>query len=190
MVTETDILFWQRLDQPGLERLAINSREDGVHVRATLLCLDDGGFQVSHVWRLDPNWRTLSLDIVKLDAGGEQRLLIERTTSGWTVDGIRRPDLGGVDEPDLSVTPFCNTLPIRQLQAGTASSRTISTCYIDAANMSVVPSTQKYERISQGRFRYIDLGVYKGFEADLDVDGHGFVERYEGLFERIRPSWG
>ncbi|WP_306027563.1 putative glycolipid-binding domain-containing protein [Stappia sp. MMSF_3263] len=188
MTGKTDILFWRRVDVPGLERMALHHHDDGVLAEASVLCLEDGGFQLTHRWRLDPLWRTLSLDVVKLAGSNEQRLRLERTRDGWAVDGDHRPDLDGLDEPDLSVTPFCNTLPIRQMLAGTASSQVLSTCYINAADMRVVASTQKYERISDTRFRYIDLGVFTGFEAVLDVDADGFVERYEGLFERIRPA--
>jgi hypothetical protein len=36
--------------------------------------------------------------------------------------------------------------------------------------------------------RYIDLGLFRGFEADLLVDDVGLGLRYEHLFERVAPS--
>jgi hypothetical protein len=39
-----------------------------------------------------------------------------------------------------------------------------------------------------GRFRYIDLGLSAGFEADLLVDAEGLVRSYEHLFERVEMN--
>jgi uncharacterized protein len=83
--------------------------------------------------------------------------------------------------PDLSVTPFCNTLPIRR----TPASLTLDTAFIDGVSLSVARSRQRYERYSSDRLRYIDLGLSAGFEADLEVDERGLVRRYEHLFERV-----
>jgi hypothetical protein len=35
--------------------------------------------------------------------------------------------------------------------------------------------------------RYVDLGLSRGFEADLVVDDAGLVLTYERLFERVAP---
>ena len=39
----------------------------------------------------------------------------------------------------------------------------------------------------QPRMRYVDLGLSRGFEADLVVDHAGLVLRYDHLFERVAP---
>jgi hypothetical protein len=57
--------------------------------------------------------------------------------------------------------------------------------YIAADNMTVVPSRQRYEKISDTYWRYIDLGVAHGFAAALELDKDGLVARYEGLFEAL-----
>jgi uncharacterized protein len=33
--------------------------------------------------------------------------------------------------------------------------------------------------------RYVDLGLFRGFQADLVVDAAGLVLHYEHLFERV-----
>jgi uncharacterized protein len=57
--------------------------------------------------------------------------------------------------------------------------------YVDASDLSVQPSRQRYERLGERQWRYVDLGVAKGFKAVLDFDEDGIVTTYEGLFERI-----
>ena len=175
------VLFWRRTDVQGLERLELNRAPDGIVAHGTVLSTEDGGFRLDHHWRLDPAWRALSVSVERWNAQGHGRLVVERADAGWRVDGVSRPDLDGAEEPDLSVTPFCNTLPIRRMR----ESLTLDTAWIDGAALTVARSRQRYERRSASRLRYIDLGLSAGFEADLDVDEEGLVLRYEHLFERV-----
>jgi uncharacterized protein len=182
-------LFWRRSDVLGLERLELTVSGDGVVARSTVVCLEEGGFRLDHRWRLTLDWSAVLLEVERWGVGGAyRRLLLERSGDGWLVDGERRPDLDGAEEPDLSVTPFCNTFPIRRTPAATRASLTLDTCYIDAAAMTVERSRQRYDRLGPNRLRYVDLGVAAGFEADLEVDDEGLVLRYEHLFEGVEPT--
>jgi len=113
---------------------------------------------------------------------------MERAGGGWSVNGEVRSDLNGADEPDLSATPFCNTLPIRRLGAEVGAELTLDTVYVDAADLSVVRSRQRYLRQSRDIIRYIDLGTAAGFEAELVVDADGLVQEYRNLFERVHVT--
>jgi hypothetical protein len=105
-----------------------------------------------------------------------------RTAQGWRIDGLDRPDLAACLEVDVSATPFCNGLALRAL-AHTPGE--LTALYVDAADLSVTPSRQAYERIAARRWRYVDKGVAAGFTAVLDFDENWIVERYEGLFARL-----
>ena len=188
MQSEPKILYWRRTDVPGLERLTLSVSADAVWAESTVICLEDGGFRLDHKWRLTPDWRALSLDVERWGPGGHTRMILERTDGGWSLDGERRPDLDGAEEPDLSVTPFCNTLPIRRTSEEPETSLTIDTCFVDGVAMTVARSRQRYDRLGPGRLRYVDLGLSAGFEADLQVDDQGLVIRYQHLFERVLPA--
>ena len=181
------ILFWRRTDVTGLERLVLTVSPSEVVAESTVLCLEDGGFRLEHRWRLTPEWRARSLEVERWGAGEHRRLVLERSGDGWLVDGEPRADLDGAEEPDLSITPFCNTFPIRRTPTAVGASLTLDTCYVDAAAMTVERSRQRYDRLGPNRVRYVDLGVAAGFEAELDVDDDGLVLRYEHLFERVEP---
>ena len=181
------VLFWRRTDVIGVERLEFFASRDEVVAESSLVCVEDGGFRMEHRWRLDAAWRALRLDVDKWGGAGHQRLTIERAGDRWLVDDEARPDLDGADEPDLSVTPFCNTLPMRRLPALEAATLTLDTCYVDAATMTVKRSRQRYERLGPRRVRYVDLGTSKGFEAVIDIDDDGLVTDYEHLFRRVEP---
>ena len=182
------VLFWRRIDAEGLERLELSVEAEGVTAASTVICLADGGFRLDHQWRLDSEWRTRSVTVERWNSQGHRMLFVERDARGWRVDGNPRPDLHGADEPDLSVTPFCNTLPIRRTPQETGEKLTIETAFIDGATLSVARSRQQYVRQGPRRVRYVDLGISRGFEADLLVDESGLVLRYEHLFERSQPA--
>jgi len=152
---------------------------------STVICLDDGGFRLDHRWRLDPGWRAQCVTVERWSSLGHAILRLERVGTGWQVDGAPRPDLDGADEPDLSVTPFCNTFPIRRAPTTAGESLTLDTAYIDGPTLTVARSTQRYIRRGPDRLRYVDLGLSRGFEADLVVDDAGLVLHYEHLFERV-----
>jgi uncharacterized protein len=182
------VYFWRRVDVAGLERLELDIGAQGVQAVSSVLCIDGNGFRLDHHWQLDADWHAQSVIVENWNAEGHRRLCMQRDGSGWTVDGRRRPDLDQAAEPDLSVTPFCNTFVIRHARATAAAGLTVDVAYIDGNSMTVARSTQRYERLGPARWRYIDLGLSRGFEAELTVDEHGLVVGYEQLFERVQPK--
>jgi hypothetical protein len=173
--------IWKRLDQPGLEFAHIVPTKDGFTVRSSLI---DGGpapFAMVYTWTLSPEWRTRSLDIAHAD--GTRSLMIERKGDAvWRVDGRDAPHLDGCREIDVSATPFCNTLAISLL----GGDGELAAAYVEASTLETMPSRQRYERLGEKLWRYHDLGVAKGFTADLKIDRDGLVSHYEGLFEALR----
>jgi hypothetical protein len=188
MQREPQILFWRRTDVAGLERMALSITPDAVLADSTVICMEDGGFRLDHRWRLTTDWRALSLSVERWGATGHTCLDLERSDGGWNVNGGHRPDLDGADEPDLSVTPFCNSFPIRRTPSEAGQSLTLDTCYVDGATMTVARSRQRYDRLGPRQLRYVDLGLSAGFEAELTVDDDGLVLRYQHLFERVTPA--
>lgn len=188
MTDASEVIFWRREDGAGFERLVLAVDAEAVTATSCVISLDDGGFRLDHSWRLTPDWRALSVTVDKWSRDGHARLTLQRADDGWRVDGRRRPDLDGAEEPDLTVTPFCNTLPIRRLNPHDSAIMTLRACVIDAADLSVTASLQRYERLDATRVRYVDLGRFAGFTAVLTVDARGLVDAYEGLFARVAPA--
>ena len=184
-MTQT-ILCWRRTDLHGLERMVLDIGPDEIRATSSVLSLEAGGFRLDHCWRLSPDWRALSVTVRRWNAQGEGALTLERQGGGWRVDGADRPDLDGAEELDLSITPFCNTFPIRRVPEAAGASLVLDIAFIDGPALTVARSRQRYDRQGPGRLRYVDLGLAAGFEADLVVDDAGLVLAYEHLFERLQ----
>ncbi len=181
----SSVLFWRRTDIQGLERMELDVTGDAVTARSTLLCMEEGGLRLDATWQLDAHWRAQGVTLGRWNAQGHAVLRVERAGSGWRVQGAPRPDLDGAEEPDLSLTPFCNTFAIRRVPRDPGAVLTLDTAFIDGAALTVERSRQRYERLAPHRLRYVDLGLAAGFEAELVVDGEGLVLQYEHLFERV-----
>jgi hypothetical protein len=59
--------------------------------------------------------------------------------------------------------------------------------FIDGPALPVARPRQRYDRQGPARVGYVDLGLSRGFEADLAVDEAGLVLSYQHLFERVKP---
>lgn len=182
------VYFWRRTDIEGFERLELLVSPLGIEARSTVICLEAGGFRLDHGWKLDSGWHAQAVTVERWNEGGHDRLLLERAGTGWRVDGTLRPDLDGAEEPDLSVTPFCNTFPIRRTPETPGASLSLDTAFIDGPALTVTRSSQRYDRKGAKALRYVDLGLSRGFEAELTVDDDGLVLSYEHLFERVMPA--
>jgi hypothetical protein len=146
----TSIFFWRRTDVEGLERLELAIEPEGVSATSTVICLEAGGFRIDHRWRLDADWRTQLVIVERWNARGHEILGLERAGTGWRVDGEPRSDLEGAEEADLSVTPFCNTFPIRRMPERAGESLTLDTAFIDGPELTVARSRQRFDRQGLG----------------------------------------
>jgi hypothetical protein len=171
---------WRRVDEPGLELMALSRTASGLSVRSTLIHAGEESFGLRYHWELDMSWRTRTLRIERTDAT-DKSLLIERAgDTSWRVDGKARPDLAGCHEVDVSATPFCNGLAIRRM--GETDGEWLA-LFVEASVLTCQPSRQRYEHLGPRAWRYVDKGVSEGFTALLDLDEEGLVAKYEHLFE-------
>lgn len=171
---------WRRLDEPGLEVLRVTPEADGFRAASTVVYAGAEAFGASYVWLLDRDWRTRRLDL-RLSSPTLREMRIQRAPGGWLIDGRKDPALAACDEIDLSATPFCNSLAIRLLK-GTGE---LTALYVNLPSLQLLPSRQRYEALGANRWRYVDLGVARGFEAELSIDRDNFVVAYQGLFEAL-----
>jgi len=180
---------WSQWDGPGLEHLRLRVGESGIEADGVVVGEeDDTCFRARYVIHCDPRWRTWRLIVDPLD-GSDPLHLLSDGEGGWRdASGRARPEFRGCIDVDLSVTPFTNTLPMWRLDLREGESSEIAVVYVNVPVMELGTSRQRYtclERGPGGLYRYEDEGLFRGFTADLPVDGDGLVLDYPGNFRRM-----
>lgn len=181
--------IWRRIGLNGLEHLTLQEGSDGYAVDSVLSVEAElGGVTCEYHFDLDPRWRTLAFVIKQHQSDEDQTLRIERAgDSEWNVDGVLRPDLRGCLDLDLSVSPFTNTLAIRQLALAPDEAKEITAVYVKIPQLEVVPARQRYQRLDRTEppRRFLYSGLDTGFIEEITVDEYGLVERYPRFAERV-----
>lgn len=145
---------------------------------------DDGDFALHYRIRCDPSWRLRSAEIGLV--GGARKLELTSDGAGNWTDGRGKkiPRLKGAIDIDISATPFTNTLPIQRLKLRAGQSADLVAAYVLAPALSLTTDPQRYTRLKKGqRYRYESLD--SDFTREIEVDRHGLVKTYPGLFRRV-----
>ncbi|ATG47193.1 putative glycolipid-binding domain-containing protein [Celeribacter ethanolicus] len=97
------------------------------------------------------------------------------------------PALAGCLDVDIAVTPATNMLPIRRLGLAEGESREIEVAYVPPPGEGVgrfLPRKVAQRYTCLGPERYLYEGLSSGFAAEIEVDEHGLVRDYPGVFRR------
>jgi len=174
---------WRRLDVPALE----DFEEDGQSFQGRVEVQEASPWSVEYRIAFDERWATLHVEASVQDANGSRRLTLRREPSGrWMADGRELEACRGTLDVDLGVTPSTNTSAIRRLGLAVGASAELTATWVRFPDLSVLPLDQRYTRLAEHRYRYQSLQDGRVvFEAELEVDGSGLVERYGGFFDRV-----
>lgn len=181
--------IWRRIGLQGLEHLTLQPVESGYRVDSILSVeVDLGGVTCEYHFDLDHDWRTRTFTLSQNQAGEDRALRIERVNGDhWNVDGLERPDLSGCLDLDLTVSPFTNTLAIRQLKLAPNEAKEMNAVYVKIPQLEVVSARQRYQRLDPAEppRRFLYSGLDTGFIQEITVDENALVESYPRFAERI-----
>ncbi|MBS0123431.1 putative glycolipid-binding domain-containing protein [Thetidibacter halocola] len=173
---------WRALDRDGEDKCRLAMMDHGWMLVGHARFRDATGWAaLDYVVRCDEGWHTLSCDVSGTQGGGAVALRLERNGADWTLNDTPQPDLRGATDVDLGFTPATNLMPIRRLpEVGT-----IRTCaaWLRVPGPLLDPLHQSYRRERGGYVHY--AAEETGFAAYLEVDEHGFVTGYPGLWEAV-----
>lgn len=183
-MTATRVVRWRDWTGAGIEHLVLSEDDDGIVAESALLGTTESGtvFAVRYRIGCDAAWRVRELGISIV--GDARRFeLVGDGTGTWRNDaGMPMPEFAGAIDVDLAITPFTNTLPIRRLGLAVGASADIIVVYVTFPDLAVSADPQRYTRLAERTYRFETLDG--GFVRDLDVDEHGLVVTYPGLFRR------
>ncbi|QPC93254.1 putative glycolipid-binding domain-containing protein [Mesorhizobium sp. INR15] len=180
---ESRIVRWREWDGPGLEHLALRRRSGEILAEAAVICSGEDPFAVRYRIVCDAGWCARSVEVDMIGTG--ERLVLASDGDGrWTRNGMPMPELDGILDPDLTVTPFTNTLPIRRLRLATGQSAEVITAFIELPALTVVSYPQRYTCLEEGR-RYLYESRASDFKRELEIDRDGLVVTYPGFWHRV-----
>lgn len=176
---------WRDWEGTGIEHLVLAKGAEDVVAESVLLGAAETGmlFAVRYRIRCDSSWRVRELSISLIGDARRFELLSDGAGTWQNDAGIPMPELSGAVDVDLTVTPFTNTLPIRRLDLAIGAAAEIVVVYVDLPNLTVITEPQRYTRIGDRRYRFESLDG--SFTRDIEVDEHGLVNTYPGLFHRV-----
>jgi hypothetical protein len=195
------VLMWRRLDQFGLERVAIGRSQAG-HRRftGTVLTVNEATpVLIRYVLLCDEDWSSqyLALDVRRAPGASLYVQLVNFDTGRWQFRQAKTRN-AIISEPfhdlalppecidiDLGFSPLTNTLPLRRLRPRVGSRVETTAVWIRFPELDVQPLRQRYYRQSLQEVVYESL---TGFQATLSVDAFGYVIRYDDLWERVAAA--
>lgn len=175
--------IWRPDQGEGAEEFSFRTTERGYEARgAVKAALEGQPLGASYVVEMDAAWRTRRVRVeVK---GGDTLEVLSDGTGHWRrSNGTALPELDGCIDPDISMTPFTNTVAMRRLGLQMGEAAEINVAYILVPELSLRAAPQRYTRLADRLWRFDGLDI--DFTADLTVDEEAFVVEYPGLFRRL-----
>ncbi|HEY6811727.1 MAG TPA: putative glycolipid-binding domain-containing protein [Propionibacteriaceae bacterium] len=175
-------ILWQDISNGALDRCRLDATPSGLRLAGTVLTAAYGDpLAVRYLVGTDENGLTRRVEL-DLNDGSTRRVLLADGAGRWHWDGVSElTDVAGALDVDLTVTPATNTLPIRRLGLEVGQVADLRMAWVQFPGLEVIPSEQRYERLTRDRWRF-STG---DFQAELVVDRDGLVLDYGGLFRSL-----
>ena len=183
--TITSTFVWQSLAWPStvIHQHIVSDTE--IRGRGLTVGKTDQGTPFAYLYHvaLTPAWEMKTVSVTSLL---DRRTLALRHDAGRWRDSACAHLRGfdGVSLVDLSISPFTNTIAIKQLSFVGDEPRTTDVVFFDENHFAFRRVQQRYRQIARNQYRYHDVES-ADFAADIVVDDAGLVIDYEGLFKRV-----
>ena len=177
-------ICWKRLDVPGYEESLITRTTSGWQLTGELTVEEvELSARLRYRINCDENWLTRSAFIEGEANGNATRFdIISDGRGRWTNNAVAMPELSGAADIDLGFTPATNTLPILRLGLAVGETQPVRSAWLRFPELRLELLEQTYTREAPSIYRYAAMVDGKIFSAQLDVDEHGRVLKYEGLW--------
>lgn len=180
---QTNIL-WSGIEYNSLENCLVKTSHTGAEINSVIV----GGYgekiyRVEYQIRTNQNWQTIFVEIKSQHSNTLDYFIFESDAKGnWALNGKPANQFQGCVDVDIPLTPFTNTLPIKRLNMQKGEVSEIYVLYVDLLERKITPVRQKYIRLSDTQYHYENIP--NDFEANIEVDTHGYVVDYPSLFTR------
>jgi hypothetical protein len=185
-MSEKIVARWHDWSGKGLEHLVLQEDSDEIVAESGIVgSIDDDNFAARYRILCDGSWRVTEVEINEI--GNDDWIELSHDGAGNWLDASANPlpELNGAVDIDISITPFTNTIPIRRLNLERGQSQEILAVYVQVPRLAVTTDRQRYTCLEPNKlYRYESLD--SAFTRDIEIDEHGLVVTYPGLFRRVR----
>jgi uncharacterized protein len=171
------LLVWRGVEEWLAGSCEVTLSGDRLQARGLQLGAEPHPYRADYELTTAADWVTERL----LVRCGEHSLDLRRAGDGsWTANGEPQAHVADALDCDLAFSPLTNFMPARRL-AGESADHVMA--WVSLPDLAVTRSEQRYDRIGDGRVRFV--GLEDGFTAELELDEDGLVVRYPQLAERV-----
>lgn len=179
------VVRWRDWSGTGIEHLVLRQDADSITAEGVVVGGTEDAFGARYRVLCDPAWRVRQIEVELM--GSDRRLHLIADGAGRWLDDVARQTLRELDDAidaDLPFTPFTNTLPIRRLNLSAGESVELVVAYIAMPELTPLPDPQRYTCLDPGR-RYRFESLDSDFSCEIELDAHGLVTTYPGMFRRV-----
>lgn len=177
-------IIWTGIEYNSVENCLINITGRGTTIRSVITGLYDNKiYIIEYEIHTNAHWETTLVEIYARHSNREQQIILSSNTNGdWLMNGEKNPAFTGCIDVDIPLTPFTNTLPVNRLHLKDNEEKQINVIYLDMLEWNVRTVQQRYIKRSANIYHYENIP--NDFEADIEIDEHGFIKNYPSLFKR------
>jgi uncharacterized protein len=182
------VVVWKSHAINGADYCALRRTAEGWLLKGSVIGVLEGQrpMLASYEVCCDDKWLTRRVHLERTIDNDTKRLSLSVESGGlWRSSGQEVPEVRGLLDVDLAVTPATNTLPIRRLDLGIGRSESVSAVWIKFPELEMQLLCQRYTRIARNIYQYESD---TGFQSEITVDDLGLVVNYDGGWERI-AAW-
>lgn len=186
------VVRWTDWKYRGMEHCLFRSGQDGLSLQGVVAGTRGGWYGASYEVQTNAEGTTVSVKVSYV--GGPSLFIMSDGQGSWCrgESGEALPELEGVLDVDIGVTPATNALPIRRLGLSQGQIVELRAAYVPLASeigegaFAARAVEQRYTCLAGGR-RYLYEGIFRHFRAVLEIDDNGLVLDYPATFRRVLP---
>jgi uncharacterized protein len=184
-MNKTKEIVWESLAWPSMVVHHTEITGQGINGHGFIVGKTDQAIPVAVEYNvsLTPAWQIQKFSIKSL----LDHRIIELVHTGekwYESSGKEHEEFAGMQLLDISLTPFTNTLPIKQLAFEGNKLQKIEVIYFDENVFSLRRVQQLYGKVTDTTYRFQDIEL-PDFAQNIDVDEDGLVIEFPQLFKRI-----
>jgi uncharacterized protein len=177
-------IVWQSLAWPSTVSLRFEQNKNRISGNGFAVGKTDqhNPFVYRYIVTLTPQWIIRTISILSLL--DDRKLDLKYASEKWYSNDIHIPEFDSVPFFDISISPFTNSIPLKQLVLKTGQPKQIDVVYFDENLFSLRKVQQTYTKINTQTYLYQDMEL-PNFKAKFTIDEDGLIEDYQLLFKKV-----